>query len=138
MKTLALAAAGALAAAFVVFGPAHGDEHDSAHGHSDAHAGDMADMTDMDAGDARAAGVVESLSADGYSLTVSHGPIESIGMDAMTMRFDALVDVDVSGFAAGDEVAFTLRKGRDGSYRISAICDTGADGADCLDGAHHR
>ena len=137
MKTLALAAAGALAASLVVFAPpVVAEESDSsAHGHSDAHTGDMADM---DAGDARAAGVVEALSADGYSLTVAHGPISGIGMDAMTMRFDTLGDVDVSGFAAGDEVAFTLRKGRDGSYRISAICDTGADGADCLDSAHDR
>ena len=134
MKTLALATAGTLAASLVVFAlSVDAQESDgSEHGHSDAHAGDM---TDMDAGDARAAGVVEALSADGYSLTVSHGPIESIGMDAMTMRFDALGDVDLSGFTAGDEVAFTLRKGRDGSYRISAICDAGAGGADCLDSA---
>lgn len=134
MKTLALAAAGTLAASLVVFAlSVDAEEADgSAHGHSDAHTGDM---TDMDAGDARAAGVVEALSEDGYSLTVAHGPIESIGMDAMTMRFDALGDVDLSGFAAGDEVAFTLRKGRDGSYRISAICDAGTGGADCLDSA---
>lgn len=134
MKTLALAAAGTLAASLVVFAlSADADESDSsAHGHSDAHAGDM---PDMDHGVPRATGVVESVSADGYSLTVAHGPIAGIGMDAMTMKFDTLGDVDLSGFAAGDEVAFALKEGRDGSYRISAICDTGADGADCLDGA---
>ena len=34
----------------------------------------------------------------------------------------------------GDEVAFGVKRGRDNSYRIVAICNIGADGEDCLEG----
>jgi len=50
------------------------------------------------------------------------------------MGFDIMGDVDLSGLAEGDEVAFMVKQGRDGSYRIMAICNTATDGANCLDG----
>ena len=55
-------------------------------------------------------------------------------MGAMTMGFDIAGDVDLSGFEDGDTVSFMVKKGRDGSYRITAICDTGAAGDECLAG----
>ncbi len=54
-------------------------------------------------------------------------------MGAMTMGFDIMGDVDLSAFAEGDTVAFMVKKGRDNSYRITTICNTGTEGADCLD-----
>jgi len=55
-------------------------------------------------------------------------------MGAMTMGFDIMGDVDLAGFADGDQVAFMVKKGRDNSYRITEICNTGTDGEDCLEG----
>ena len=53
-------------------------------------------------------------------------------MGAMTMGFGITSAVDLSGFAKDDKVSFMVKKGRDGSYRITAICNTDTDGKDCL------
>lgn len=82
-----------------------------------------------------ATGTIRSVGAQGDFLTINHGPFEGgVEMGAMTMGFDAMGDVDLSGFSEGDQVAFMVKQGRDGSYRIMAICNTDSDGADCLDG----
>lgn len=105
----------------------------------------MADHDGMDHGDhemgaemdgiGHATGTIRSVGSQGDFLTIDHGPFDGgIDMGAMTMGFDIMGDVDLSGFADGDEVAFMVKQGRDGSYRIMAICNTGTDGADCLDG----
>ena len=105
----------------------------------------MADHDGMDHGEDKmdaemngighATGTIRSVGSQGDFLTIDHGPFDGgIDMGAMTMGFDIMGDVDLSGFADGDEVAFMVKQGRDGSYRIMAICNTGTDGADCLDG----
>lgn len=105
----------------------------------------MADHDGMDHGDhdmgekmdgiGHATGTIRSVGSQGNFLTIEHGPFDGgIQMDAMTMGFDIMGDIDLSGFSEGDEVAFMVKQGRDGSHRIMAICNTGADGADCLDG----
>jgi Cu/Ag efflux protein CusF len=89
-------------------------------------------------------GIIVSVSPDGKEATIDHQEIEGVGMSAMTMGFGitSAVDlsgfgitsaVDLSGFAKGDKVSFMVKKGRDGSYRITAICNTVTDGKDCLD-----
>ena len=70
----------------------------------------------------------------GDFLVIDHGPLDSIEMGAMNTGFDIIGGVDLSGFAEGDEVAFTVKQGRDGSYRIMEICNTATDGTDCLEG----
>jgi Cu(I)/Ag(I) efflux system periplasmic protein CusF len=90
------------------------------------------DMSDGMMG--HATGIIKSLGTDGDFLTIDHGPIEGIGMGAMTMGFDTLGDVDLSSFAEGDAVAFMVKKGRDNSYRITTICNTSTNGANCLEG----
>ena len=93
------------------------------------------DLGAMGDGVGHATGTIRSVGAQGDFLTIEHGPFEGgIDMGAMTMRFDIMGHVDLSAFSDGDEVAFMVKQGRDGSYRIMAICNTGADGADCLDG----
>ena len=99
--------------------------------------GEMMDHSDHDMGSSdtgHATGVIKSVGAQGDFLTIDHGPIDGIGMGAMTMGFDIAGDVDLSGFEDGDTVSFMVKKGRDGSYRITAICDTGAEGDECLAG----
>lgn len=79
-------------------------------------------------------GVIRSVGSQDDFLVINHGPLEGIEMGAMTMGFEIMGDVDLSGFAEGDEVAFMVKQGRDNSYRIMEICNTATDGADCLDG----
>ena len=100
---------------------------------------DAMDHSGHDMGEAQerighGSGVIRSVGSQGDFLVINHGPLEGIAMGAMTMGFDIMGDVDLSGFAEGDEVAFMVKQGRDNSYRIIEICNTGTDGADCLDG----
>ena len=86
--------------------------------------GEMMDHSghEMGSGDTgHATGVIKSVGAQGDFLTIDHGPIEGIGMGAMTMGFDIAGDVDLSNFKDGDMVSFMVKKGRDNSYRITAI-----------------
>ena len=79
-----------------------------------------------------ATGRIVSLGRDGNFLTIDHDEFEGdIAMGAMTMGFDIMGGVDLSRFSKGDEVAFRVKQGFDGTYRIMAICDTAAHGADC-------
>lgn len=78
-------------------------------------------------------GIIVSVSPDGKEATIDHQEIEGVGMSAMTMGFGITSAVDLSGFAKDDKVSFMVKKGRDGSYRITAICNTETDGKDCLD-----
>ena len=104
-----------------------------AHGHEDEHAGHAADGARSRVG--QGTGVIQSVDAEGRSVTISHGPIDEIGMGAMTMGFGVVGAIDLSGFAEGDPVAFRLKRGRDNSFRVTEICNTGIDGTNCLDGA---
>jgi len=78
-------------------------------------------------------GVIFSISPDGTEATIDHQAIDGVGMGEMTMGFGITSTVDLSGFAKDDKVSFMVKKGRDGSYRITAICNTDTDGTDCLD-----
>jgi Cu/Ag efflux protein CusF len=92
-------------------------------------------MTGAMEGVGHSTGTIRSVGNLGDFLTIEHGPFYGgIKMDAMTMGFDIMGDVDLTGFSEGDTVAFMVKQGRDGSYRIMALCNTGKDGADCLDG----
>lgn len=77
-------------------------------------------------------GTVRSVAADGRSVVVDHGPIEGIGMGAMTMSF--LIDEGVAGetLVRDDEIAFVVESA-DGDFRITALCRPAVDGEDCLD-----
>ncbi|MGB0907971.1 MAG: copper-binding protein [Maricaulaceae bacterium] len=78
-------------------------------------------------------GVIFSISPDGKEATIDHQEIEGVGMGAMTMGFGITSTVDLTGYTKSDNVSFMVKKGRDGSYRITAICNTDTDGKDCLD-----
>lgn len=102
--------------------------------------GDSGDMDHSKMDDAKTmgdtghtTGVIFSISPDGTEATIDHQAIDGVGMGAMTMGFGITSTVDLSGFAKDDTVSFMVKKGRDGSYRITAICNTDTDGKDCLD-----
>jgi Cu/Ag efflux protein CusF len=77
-------------------------------------------------------GIIMSISPDGNVATINHQAIESVGMNAMTMGFGVTSEVDLSEFSKGDNVSFMIKKGRDNSYRIIAICNTDLKGNECL------
>ncbi len=99
--------------------------------HHSEHAGDPTDGAAGDSG--QGTGVIRSVDAEGRSLTIDHGPIDEVGMGAMTMGFGVTGTVDLSGLAVGDTVAFRIKRGRDNSYRVTAICNVDTDGGGCLE-----
>lgn len=143
MRPLSLIAAGLLALSLAACGGAEetslpatseADVSMAMAGDAGMHHADHA-MGAMGDGVGHATGTIRSVGAQGDFLTIDHGSFDGgIEMGAMTMGFDIMGDVDLSGFSDGDEVAFAVKQGRDSSYRVMAICNTGADGADCLDG----
>lgn len=139
MKPLNLITASLFALSLSASGNAQGTP--SASGDAAGTPMEMAEGNTMDSGDhamgdgiGRATGVIRSVGSEGDFLTIEHGPFDGIQMGAMTMGFDIMGDVDLTGLKDGDEVAFMVKQGRDGSYRIMAICNTVTQGADCLDG----
>lgn len=90
-------------------------------------------MATLDGDSGHSTGVIISISPDRSQATIDHQEIEGVGMAAMTMGFGTISTVDLSNYAKDDKVSFRVKKGRDGSYRITAICKTDTDGEDCLD-----
>ena len=78
-------------------------------------------------------GEIISISPNGKHVTIDHVAIDGVGMGAMTMSFSTLSAVDLSSFSATENVSFMVKKGRDGSYRITAMCNTDKEGPKCLD-----
>jgi len=77
-------------------------------------------------------GKVMEIDAERRRIKLDHGPLDNIGMGAMVMFFGIAGDVDLTEHQVGDDVAFNVRRGRDGSYRIYAMCNTQDQGEDCL------
>lgn len=74
--------------------------------------------------------VIEEIDVIGRQVMLRHGPLENIGMGAMTMFFGVGGDVDLKTFAQGAEVQVEVKRGRDGSYRVMRMC---SGGPDCLE-----
>lgn len=51
-------------------------------------------------------GVIKKIGNSGNSVTLAHGPIENIGMSAMTMEFKVKEAKMLAGFKPGDKVRF--------------------------------
>lgn len=111
----------------------HAEMDDSNMDHASMdHSGGMDGKPKGDTG--HTTGTLVSVSPDGQSATIKHEAIDGVGMGAMTMGFDITSRVDLSAFNPEDPVSFMVKRGRDGSYRITAICNTATDGDDCLSG----
>lgn len=81
-----------------------------------------------------ATGTIRDLDSEAGYVTIAHGEFSGdISMGAMTMGFETLGGVDLGGLSEGDEVAIRVKQGRDGTYRITAICPIREAGLDCLD-----
>ncbi|KCZ87968.1 copper-binding protein [Hyphomonas johnsonii] len=135
MKTLTLLTASLFVVSLAACGQEAPAETGSAKMHMEMTGSDTMDHSAHDMPDqimGHGTGIVKSRGSNGDFLTIDHGPIDGIGMGAMTMGFETMGSVDVSAFAEGDPVAFMVKKGRDNSYRITNICNTQVEGTDCL------
>lgn len=107
--------AAALLAAALAAAPALGAEES-------AHAGHGA-MCGMPMGE----GTIEALDVRGAKAKIAHEPIAPLGWPAMTMDFAVDRSVDLSAFAPGERVHFTLAKGAGADYAIAAMCSRDVD-----------
>ena len=67
-----------------------------------------------------ATGTVESIDLEASRITLSHGPVETLGWPAMTMAFKLADPALARGLKEGQSVSFTFDKQGD-DYRITAI-----------------
>ena len=79
-------------------------------------------------------GVVMDVSASDYFITLDHGPLPDIEMDAMRMPFDAHPSVNLSRYREGDQILFNLAASEEEGLLITKMCRPRTDGADCLGG----
>lgn len=102
--------------------------HDDHNGHEGMHHEGMdheemdhAGMTADAALEASAAGVLNAVDIEAGSVNLTHPPMPEIGWPAMTMDLPVTRQVDLSAFEVGQEVRFTVRRGRDNMFRIVAM-----------------
>ena len=84
-------------------------------------------MKDADHHDAAAAanpqgtGKIISVDADKHSMKVTHDPIKALGWPKMTMTFGVDSGVDLSGYQAGDAIAFTVKPVGKDDYTVTSL-----------------
>lgn len=106
MKSCILAAALTLFAAT----PALAQSNHMHHGHAAVPA----------AGQAMADGVVKKVDKAGGKLTIAHGPLENLGMPAMTMAFPVKDTVRLDTLKAGDKIRFRAEQ-QNGTITVLAV-----------------
>lgn len=84
---------------------------DGADDHHDASAANMPQGT----------GKIISVDAEKHSMKVTHDPIKSLGWPKMTMTFGVDSGVDLSGYQAGDAIAFTLKPVGKDDYTVTSL-----------------
>jgi Cu/Ag efflux protein CusF len=65
-------------------------------------------------------GVIKKLDIQTRKITLQHGPIDNLGMSAMTMGFRVAPGVNLEGFAPGDAVQFRAIEA-DRNYVITTL-----------------
>lgn len=80
-------------------------------------------------GRAHGVGVLNAIDADSRKVNISHGPIPALKWPGMKMDLPVTGSVDLAAFEAGQKVQFTVVKGEDHVFRISAMCVTESDEA---------
>lgn len=81
----------------------------------------------------RGEGKVETIGKD--EITLSHGPIPTLGWGAMTMGFKLPATGLPASIAVGDRVAFEIRPTPEGTFEIVSIAPAGAKGGASNNGA---
>ncbi|ABK45872.1 cation efflux system protein [Magnetococcus marinus MC-1] len=110
------------AALLLLSGQAMADSHSTMDhsGHSMAPAAmDHSTMAqEQPSNQADAMGLIHHVDAKQARVNLTHDPIPALGWPGMTMDLPVSNKVDLSAFQAGDKVHFTVKLGRDNTYRI--------------------
>lgn len=88
-----------------------------------------------------AQGVVKKIKTSDKKLTISHGPIKSLGMDGMTMDFAVYDPAMLDEVQEGHQISFVLEEDKSGSLVIMELEDNGVAGdmaADEDPSQHHH
>jgi len=96
--------------------------------------------TPLIAGDEhKAEGVIKEIKASAKKLTISHGPIKTLGMDGMTMDFAVSDPAMLDDVKKGHAVSFALEVDKKGDFIIVDIEDKGeAKGASAGGDSHNH
>lgn len=68
-----------------------------------------------------ASGIVDAIDMEARRLRISHGPIDELGWNAMTMEFDVLPGVELEKVKAGKNIHFSIVQSEVGDYTIDTI-----------------
>jgi Cu(I)/Ag(I) efflux system membrane fusion protein len=68
-----------------------------------------------------ASGIVDAIDMEARRLRISHGPIDELGWNAMTMEFDVLPGVELEKVTAGKNIHFSIVQSEVGDYTIDTI-----------------
>ena len=70
---------------------------------------------------ALAHGIVNAIDVEARRLRVSHGPIDELGWNAMTMEFDVLPGIELERVKTGKNITFSIVQNEVGDYVIASI-----------------
>lgn len=73
-----------------------------------------------------AQGIVKKIKSGDKKITISHGPIKSLGMDGMTMDFSVYDPSMLGEVKEGHKVSFLIEMDKSGNFVIMEIEDEGA------------
>ena len=68
-----------------------------------------------------ASGIVDAIDIEARRLRVSHGPVDELGWNAMTMEFDVVPGVELEKVEAGKNIHFSIVQSEVGDYIIDTI-----------------
>jgi Cu/Ag efflux protein CusF len=74
---------------------------------------------------AQGTGTINSIDAAAHKVNVSHSPIPTIGLPAMTMDFAVAPSVDLRAVKPGTRINFGIEQGEGGMYVIQSIAPAG-------------
>lgn len=86
----------------------------------------------------QAQGVVKQVKTDVKKITISHGPIQSLGMDGMTMDFPVYDPAMLDDAKEGHMISFVLEKDSSGNLVITDLEDKGVANGDMSSGGEHH
>lgn len=66
-------------------------------------------------------GIIKTINALTYSLTLQHEPIPALNWPEMTMDFSVSKNIDLNLFKAGDHIQFSLEKDNENHFMITEI-----------------
>jgi|GEM_PF-1072533 len=84
-----------------------------------------------------AEGVVKKIKTSDKKLTISHGPIKSLGMDGMTMDFAVYDPSMLDEVEEGHKISFVLEEDKSGNLVIMELEDKGMASGDMGGSGEH-